>query len=98
VLGGLREQGDYLEKGYQRIYKMAVQAKIDELILCDIDEKYFPAVSGAGNGNTMRVHHVPDHATCATYIEDTYTPNEIILFKGSRGARMEEVIGILSVV
>lgn len=85
ALGALKEQGDFLLSGYERIYETASALNIHALILCDIDwspEKL----------SYTEVVHVKDREECAKVILEMYREGDIVVCKGSRSSGMEKVI------
>jgi UDP-N-acetylmuramoyl-tripeptide--D-alanyl-D-alanine ligase len=85
ALGALKEQGNFLLSGYNRIYETASALKINTLILCDIDwsPKEFLYTE---------VIHVKDREECAKVILKMYREGDIVVCKGSRSSGMEKVI------
>jgi UDP-N-acetylmuramoyl-tripeptide--D-alanyl-D-alanine ligase len=89
VLGCLKEQGTFLNSGYQKICEQAVRSEVNTLIMVDIDFK--PV--GCDNLNIV---HVMNHKECKEEVLTFYDINTVFLFKGSRGSTMEKVIELIS--
>ena len=88
-LGCLKEQGEFLYAGYQRICEQAVNSEIDTLVMVDID--FNPT-----GCEKLTIIHVKTHEECKEQVLSAYSPESVFLFKGSRGSTMEKVIELLS--
>ena len=50
----------------------------------------------AAGGSPSQVHLVPDAESCAAFLRQSASPDDLILLKGSRSAGMERVLHFLS--
>lgn len=93
VLGRMGELGETAESGHRRVGAASV-GKADVLI----------AVGGAAPWMTEaalhagldEVHAVPDPAAAAKWLRAYATPDDLILLKGSRSVRMEQIFDALN--
>jgi UDP-N-acetylmuramoyl-tripeptide--D-alanyl-D-alanine ligase len=102
ALGCLKELGEYLHTGYERIANACNEHDVSELILINIDDTFgdvFEDVSriASGVGKPTKIVHVKDNAECAEYIKKNALAEDVILCKGSNGAKTWEVIEGLKV-
>lgn len=99
VLGVLKEQGNSLTNGYQRIYETAFQVGVQSIILCDIgwNPSQLPKVliEKYQNKSVPEIVHVKNHEECADKVKEVYKEGDIVLFKGSKISQMGRVIGML---
>ncbi len=97
-LGILKELGDYLHTGYERIVNVCNEYSVSELILVNISDTFENTANRAEEDNTNRkakLIYVSNTAECAEYLKKNVQSNDVILCKGSHGAKMWEVIEIL---
>lgn len=92
ALGCLKEQGSNLEVGYQRIYEKAITANLYGIVFVDVS--WNPTVTNLIS-KKIKIFHVSNHAECVEKIKEIYTEGDIVLCKGSKSAKMGEVINTL---
>jgi UDP-N-acetylmuramoyl-tripeptide--D-alanyl-D-alanine ligase len=93
VLGRMGELGHYSAEGYARVGRCAA-ATVDELIAAG--PATAPLAEAARTAGLSAVHHLDDPAAAAVLIRSIARPGDALLLKGSRTARMEEIIPLLS--
>lgn len=98
-LGVLKELGDYLHTGYERIVNVANEYGVSELILINIADTFENIGSegdceGEGNNTNQKVKlvYVSNNAECVEYLKKSAKVDDVILCKGSHGAKTWEVI------
>ncbi len=114
VLGFLKEQGEFLNEGFTRIYNEAVHSNIKTIIFCGnewkpVVESVLPNEARVNSTPVINVpitnvpvisvpviHIAENHKATAELVKDVYQQGDIVLFKGSRSSKMEEVISLLS--
>ncbi len=91
VLGGMRELGEYAEKGHTACGIAAAEAVSDLLCYGDGSEYYVSGAVSADMDET-KVRRFDTRQDLATYLLTIAKPGAAILFKGSRAMKMEEVL------
>ena len=90
VLGEMRELGEESERGHREVGETAAALKIDQLIaIGDVAAAIADAARLAGLRKTTVVNSASD---AAELLREIAAPGDLILIKGSRAARTEEVI------
>ena len=90
VLGEMRELGDQSERGHREVGETAAALKIDQLIaIGDVAATIANAAKHAGLRKTALVNSTSE---AAELLREIASPGDLILIKGSRAARTEEVI------
>lgn len=84
-LGVLKELGNYLHTGYERIVNTANEYGVSELIFINIEDTF------EGNIQT-KLMYVKNNIECSEYLKQTVKANAVVLCKGSHGARTWEVV------
>jgi len=91
VLGEMRELGAESERGHREIGETAASLAVDQLItIGDMAERIAEGARAAGLKNVSSVSSTRDAADLLGQIA---TPGDLVLIKGSRAAKTEEVIG-----
>ena len=90
VLGEMRELGDQSERGHREVGETAAALKVDQLIaIGDVAAAIADAARQAGLRKTTIVKSTSE---AAEVLSEIAAPGDLILIKGSRAARTEEVI------
>jgi UDP-N-acetylmuramoyl-tripeptide--D-alanyl-D-alanine ligase len=90
VLGEMRELGDQSERGHREVGETAAALKVDQLIaIGDVAAAIADAARQAGLPKTTIVTSTSE---AAEVLSEIAAPGDLILIKGSRAARTEEVI------
>lgn len=87
ALGALKELGEYLHTGYERIVNACGECSVGELVLVNIPDTF--SVPG------LVITHIKDNTECAEYLKNGARAHDVILCKGSHGSKMWEVIEAL---
>jgi UDP-N-acetylmuramoyl-tripeptide--D-alanyl-D-alanine ligase len=90
VLGEMRELGAESERGHQEVGETAAALKIDHLVL--IGETAAAIADGATRAGLQNTAVVGSTSEAAELLNDIVVPGDLVLIKGSRTARTEEVI------
>lgn len=88
VLGRMGELGSHAPAGYARV-GCAAAAHADTLIA--VGPETAPLAAAARSGH-LEIHEAPDTTTAAILLAEIAEPGDLVLVKGSRSARMEQVI------
>jgi UDP-N-acetylmuramoyl-tripeptide--D-alanyl-D-alanine ligase len=90
VLGEMRELGDESERGHREVGETAAALKVDHLIaIGDVAATIAEAAKRAGLANSSTVASTTE---AAELLGQLTAPGDLILIKGSRLARTEQVI------
>ncbi len=89
VLADMLELGEMSRELHENVGEMSVNAKIDKLICYGNYAKYI-----AKRADELGLHSgcTTDKGMLLDYLKSTLKPNDVVLFKGSRGMKLEEVI------
>ena len=90
VLGEMRELGDESERGHREVGETAAALKIDQLIA--IGNVAATIADGARHAGLRKTNVVSSTLEAADFLNEIAAPGDLILIKGSRAARTEEVI------
>jgi UDP-N-acetylmuramoyl-tripeptide--D-alanyl-D-alanine ligase len=92
VLGEMRELGDESESGHREVGETAAALKVDHLIaIGNVAATIAEAAKRAGLENSSTVTST---AEAAELLTDLAEPGDLVLIKGSRLARTEQVIEV----
>jgi UDP-N-acetylmuramoyl-tripeptide--D-alanyl-D-alanine ligase len=90
VLGEMRELGAESEPGHREVGETAASLAVDQLItIGNVAEAIADGARAAGLNN---VSSVPSTREAADLLGEIATPGDLVLIKGSRAAKTEEVI------
>ena len=90
VLGEMRELGDQSERGHREVGETAAVLKIDQLIA--IGDIAAAIADAAGQAGLRKTTIVKSTSEAAEVLGEIAAPGDLVLIKGSRAARTEEVI------
>jgi len=90
VLGEMRELGDQSERGHREVGETAAALKIDQLIA--IGDIAAAIADAAGQAGLRKTTIVKSTSEAAEVLGEIAAPGDLVLIKGSRAARTEEVI------
>jgi UDP-N-acetylmuramoyl-tripeptide--D-alanyl-D-alanine ligase len=92
VLGNMLELGDYSVEGHRETGKAACAAGVDELITVgDLAVGIADGALGSGM-DPARVHNCSSNQEALSLLRVVLREGDTVLVKGSRGARMEEIV------
>jgi len=95
VLGDMLELGDYSENAHKEIGKLAYEKGVD-LILTVGNSAHDIAKGAVESGfSRERVFALTDNMTAINLLSILKEPGDLILIKGSRGMKMEEIVQYL---
>ena len=93
VLADMLELGGYSKTLHEEIGSYAAAAGADILIAIGKEAKYIYN-SALGEG-IKEAEYFPDNPSAAEYLKSLLLPGDTVLFKGSRGMKLETIIKIL---
>jgi len=85
ILGDMLELGADSQKEHEAIVRFATRQKLDILVLVG-------AEFGQTNFSKYKALHFPDTAAAKVWFENEKLENSVILIKGSRGMRLEQLL------
>ena len=89
VLGRMGELGSHAEAGYRRV-GLAAAKTVNTLIT--VGPETGPLLETARQAGLKQVHKTSDTTEAGSLLRELTREGDIVLVKGSRGARMERVI------
>lgn len=91
VLGEMLELGDFSEEAHENIGKLATEYELGCLVA--VGDHAENVARGAINSGfaSSEIYVFRDTETAKAHIGEILQPNDVILFKGSRGMRLEEL-------
>lgn len=92
VLGKMGELGAHAAEGCERVGRAAA-AHVDVLVATGSDA--FPIAESARAASLADVFTAPDTSGAAAVLRSIARPGDLVLLKGSRSARMEEILPLL---
>ena len=93
ALGCLKELGEYTHRGYERIVETCGELEIFNLILINIDDEFDTESDADGiETNNLQITRMIDNQACVGYLKKTIEVDDVVLCKGSHGAKTWEVI------
>jgi len=92
VLGDMLELGSYSEEAHREIGALIHKYKIDKAILLGEESKYILKEALKKGMNKKNISHFSDQNEASAYLNKILNKNDIILIKGSQGARMEKIV------
>lgn len=93
VLADMLELGDYSRTAHSNVGKMVADNGIDYLLAYGKDAKYY--VSEAVSGGCTNARLFDSKEELASRLSDIANPGDVVMFKGSRGMKLEEIINIV---
>lgn len=88
VLGRMGELGAIAETEHRRVGEFAGSLKLDAVFSVGGSEAAWITESS----KAVSSEHFPDHSTCAARLREWLREGDVVLLKGSRSARMEQVL------
>ena len=95
VLGEMRELGDEARRAHRGIGERAAALGVQQLVVLGAQADAVASGACAGGMPSDAVHICASHAEAAQAVVARWQPGDVVLIKGSRGARMEEVVRLL---
>lgn len=89
VLGDMLEQGEFAEENHRIVGKYAVECDVDTLVCVGNDMTY--TADEAKKGGVCNVYKFDTNKETAEFLCKYVKDRDVVLFKASRGMRLEEV-------
>ena len=93
VLGDMLELGAAAEEAHRDIGKRVAELGFEALVTYGPQARWMHEEAEEAG---CTVHHVETHAEAADVLKNLLADGDTVLFKGSRGMKMEEIIGLLT--
>ena len=93
VLGDMLELGAAAEEAHRRIGRRVAELGFAALVTYGPQARWMHEEAEAAGCNA---HHAETHAEAADVLRSLLADGDTVLFKGSRGMKMEEIIGLLT--
>lgn len=90
VLGDMLELGDYAKEAHSMVGEMVAENKIDYLLAFGCDAKYY--VQTAKEKGCQNAFLFDDKAELSKKLVEIANSGDAVIFKGSRGMKLEDVI------
>lgn len=91
VLGDMLELGDYAEEAHTNVGELACDYNVDCLIAVGKNAEYIAKGAINKGFSSSEIYYFYDNNTAKAHLDEILKPNDIILLKGSRGMRLEEI-------
>jgi UDP-N-acetylmuramoyl-tripeptide--D-alanyl-D-alanine ligase len=95
ALGDMLELGCTTDQAHRDLGALSARLDIDLLVVCGKFKEHIKAGALAAGMSAARIHTVPSHAAGAEIVKGFCRPGDMLLIKGSRGARMEKLLSCL---
>lgn len=95
ALGDMLELGATTDQAHKDLGALAAKLGVDLLVVCGNFQNLVKEGALAAGMSANRVHAVPSHAAGAQIVKEFCRPGDILLIKGSRGAKMEKLLSCL---
>jgi len=95
VLGEMRELGDEARRAHRVIGERAAALGVRHLVVLGADADVMASGAVAAGMPSAAVCICGSHAQAAEAVVARWQPGDVVLVKGSRGAKMEEVVRLL---
>jgi UDP-N-acetylmuramoyl-tripeptide--D-alanyl-D-alanine ligase len=92
VLGRMGELGPLAQAEHRRVGEFAGSLNLDAVFTVGGDEAALISESAGRASSALESRHFPDHAACAEQLREWLREGDVVLLKGSRSARMEQVL------
>lgn len=92
VLGDMLELGNISEQAHHDLGKLIAELKIDYLYVIGERSRDIARGAKAAGFPEDRIYHFPFTKEAGLFLQDRIEEHDLILVKGSRGAKMEQVV------
>jgi len=96
VLGDMLELGDYSAKAHRDVGRYAVSKDVDYIFAVGEKSKYIVEGAIEAGAGKDRVKHFSSNSEAGRFLIDFTEPGDVLVVKGSRGMKMEEIVGLLT--
>ncbi|MDO4744326.1 MAG: UDP-N-acetylmuramoyl-tripeptide--D-alanyl-D-alanine ligase [Clostridia bacterium] len=95
VLGDMLELGEYAKEAHRAIGELCGDYDLGCLIAVGPNAKFVAEGAIEKGFNSSELYVFYDNNTAKAHIMEILKPNDVVLFKGSRGMRLEEIVDFI---
>ncbi len=95
ILGNILEMGEFAEEGHRLVGSFAAQSDIDVLITVGNLARWIGDEVASNGDKIDMVYSVEDNLGAIEILKELIKDKDVVLVKGSRGMKMEEIINFL---
>jgi UDP-N-acetylmuramoyl-tripeptide--D-alanyl-D-alanine ligase len=96
VLGDMLELGEFAEEAHRDVGNLCCNYDLDCLIAVGANAKFIAEGAIENGFNSSELYVFYDNNAVKTHIGELLKTNDVILFKGSRGMRLEEIVDFVA--
>ena len=96
VLGDMLELGKNAAKYHRTVGEYVISSKADELLCYGENSAYYIEGAKDKGFDIQNAKHFDNREALADYLRDKITEGDTVLFKGSRGMKLEEVFDLIT--
>jgi UDP-N-acetylmuramoyl-tripeptide--D-alanyl-D-alanine ligase len=96
VLGDMLELGDIAVKAHKDVGKFAVSKEVSYIVAVGENGKNIIEGALEAGADKDRVFHFKDNSEAGKFLLDFTKQDDVLLVKGSRGMKMEEIVSLLT--
>ncbi|NLW16968.1 MAG: UDP-N-acetylmuramoyl-tripeptide--D-alanyl-D-alanine ligase [Firmicutes bacterium] len=95
VLGDMLELGELAQSAHRELGAQVARGGIDQLVTVGPLARHIAQGAIEAGFDLSQVHSFTSNQEAAIYLQNSRQPGQLVLIKGSRGMRMEEIVAIL---
>lgn len=92
VLGDMLEMGSFAEEGHRLVGKHAASNNVDILITVGQDSRFIALGAQEAGMDPQSIYYFENKEEAGDLLDNLVKENDTVLFKGSRGMKMEELV------
>lgn len=92
ILSDMLEMGEYAMKYHMEIGKYAAQSGMDMIISVGDNAKFISEGAYSEDKNNLNLFHFENNEKLIYALDQLLQPEDIVLVKGSRGMKMEQIV------
>lgn len=96
VLGDMLELGDIAVKAHMGVGKFAFSKEVSYIVAVGENGKNIAEGALKAGAEEARVFHFKDNSEAGKFLLDFTKPGDVLVVKGSRGMKMEEIVNLLT--
>lgn len=92
VFGDMRELGSFSEEAHRQVGEMVHNFQVDYLFVIGEKSRDIARAAKDLGMSEDHIYHFPQTIEAGIFLQERLKPNDIVLIKGSRGSKMEQVV------